>query len=250
VTRVPLVATAPDHAQLPLAVQEVASVLDQVMVELAPEEIVEGLNAMIAVGVGVAAFTLRAPAPMTPMVSSSTHRIAHHVLTLMLMLSRPIANRRETKILDGIRNTIRDSTVVAPEQSRIFRGVKIRAKCAYNDPCNSAHLALPSDELCGQLKFDSTVVRYSNSPRSTPEGASYVKTTLAVPFHDSSYIHSALVNLNCRSSFKDRGPYTFHNVRILWLHLMMIEMPDWERMTGGAIGANAARVTCTRQIPK
>ncbi len=95
-TRVPLVATAPDHAQLPLAVQEVASVLDQVMVELAPEVIVEGLNAMTAVGVGVAASTLRAPAPMTPMVSSSTHRIAHHVLTLKL--EHPIGRRRAKRM--------------------------------------------------------------------------------------------------------------------------------------------------------
>jgi hypothetical protein len=84
VTREPLVATTPDHAQLPLAVQDVASVLDHVMVELAPEEIVEGLNAMTAVGVGVAASAWRAPAPMIPMMIGTNHRIESHARILTL----------------------------------------------------------------------------------------------------------------------------------------------------------------------
>ena len=46
----PLVATAPDQAQLPLAVHEVAFVLDQVRVELPPETIVDGLSATATVG--------------------------------------------------------------------------------------------------------------------------------------------------------------------------------------------------------
>ncbi len=83
-TRVPLVATVPDHAQLPLAVQEVASVLDHVIVELAPEVIVEGLNAMSTVGVGVAASALRAPAPMIPMMIGTNHRIESHARILTL----------------------------------------------------------------------------------------------------------------------------------------------------------------------
>jgi len=78
VTRVPLVATTPDHAQLPLAVQEVAFELDKAIVELAPEGIVEGLNAMTAVGFGVAASASRTPAAVTSTVSNSIHRIARH----------------------------------------------------------------------------------------------------------------------------------------------------------------------------
>jgi len=92
VSRAPLVVTTPDHAQLPLAMQDVASALDQVMVELAPEEIVEGFKAMAAVGLGVAASTLRTPAPTTPMVSSSNHRIERHARTLTLI--RQTAARR------------------------------------------------------------------------------------------------------------------------------------------------------------
>jgi hypothetical protein len=95
VTRVPLVETTPDHAQLPLAVQDVASVLVHVIVELAPEEIVEGLNAMTAVGVGVAASALRTPAPTTPMVSSSNHRIERHARTLTPI--RQTAARRQLR---------------------------------------------------------------------------------------------------------------------------------------------------------
>jgi hypothetical protein len=84
VTREPLVATTPVHAQLPLAVQDVEFVLDHVILELAPEEIVEGLNAMTAVGVGVAASTLRTPAPIIPMASSINHRILPRVWTRIL----------------------------------------------------------------------------------------------------------------------------------------------------------------------
>jgi hypothetical protein len=47
---VPLIASAP--VQPPLAVQEVAFVLDQVRVELAPEETVVGLADSVTVGAG------------------------------------------------------------------------------------------------------------------------------------------------------------------------------------------------------
>ncbi len=47
---VPLTASVPD--QPPLAVQEVALVLDQVRIELLPEAIVVGLAVSVAVGVG------------------------------------------------------------------------------------------------------------------------------------------------------------------------------------------------------
>ena len=47
---VPLIASAP--VQPPLAVQEVAFVLDQVRVELAPEEMVVGLADSVTVGAG------------------------------------------------------------------------------------------------------------------------------------------------------------------------------------------------------
>lgn len=80
----PLVATLPDHAQLPPAVQDVAFVLDQLIVELPPEEIVEGLNAMVAVGVGVAADAWRPPAPSNPMAIGSSHLIACRVGMLAL----------------------------------------------------------------------------------------------------------------------------------------------------------------------
>jgi hypothetical protein len=76
---------APDHDQLPLAMQDVAFVLDQVTVDLPPEEIVEGLKAMTAVGIGVAASTLRAPAPSTPMASSSDHRNNARIPVLILI---------------------------------------------------------------------------------------------------------------------------------------------------------------------
>ena len=46
----PLIASAP--VQPPLAVQEVAFVLDQVRVELAPEEMVVGLADSVTVGAG------------------------------------------------------------------------------------------------------------------------------------------------------------------------------------------------------
>jgi hypothetical protein len=39
VTREPLVATTPFHAQLPLAMQDVVFVLDHVIVDLAPEDV-------------------------------------------------------------------------------------------------------------------------------------------------------------------------------------------------------------------
>jgi len=124
VTRVPLVATTPDHAQLPLAVHDVASVLDQVIVELAPEEIVEGLNAITAVGVGVAASTLRVPTPITPMASSSGHRIERHAWRLTL-----------------IRQTAARASCAPSEKP---------AQCT--DPCNYFHLTLHSDDLCNHLK--------------------------------------------------------------------------------------------------
>ncbi len=47
---VPLTASVPDHP--PLAVQEVALVLDQVRIELLPEAIVVGLAVSVAVGAG------------------------------------------------------------------------------------------------------------------------------------------------------------------------------------------------------
>ena len=47
---VPLIASAP--VQPPLAVQEVAFVLDQVRVELPPEEMVVGLADSVTVGAG------------------------------------------------------------------------------------------------------------------------------------------------------------------------------------------------------
>ncbi len=53
---VPLTASVPD--QPPLAVQEVALVLDQVRVELLPEAIVVGLAVSVAVGAGGAAVTV------------------------------------------------------------------------------------------------------------------------------------------------------------------------------------------------
>jgi hypothetical protein len=87
---------APDHDQLPLAVQDVAFVLDQVMVELPPEEIVEELNAMTAVGIGVAASTLRTAAPSTPMASSSDHRNNARIPVVILILPTTAMIARST----------------------------------------------------------------------------------------------------------------------------------------------------------
>ena len=92
-TREPPVATTPFHDQLPLAVQDVAFVLDQVIVELAPEEIVEGLNEMTTVGVRVSAFTLPVPAAIPPIARRRNDRIAHHIRTLAC----PIAARRRNR---------------------------------------------------------------------------------------------------------------------------------------------------------
>jgi len=72
VTSVPLVAIVPLHAQLPLAVHEVALVLDQVMVESPPETIVDGLKVMVAVGAAVAAAAVHAPTTKS-MESRSIH---------------------------------------------------------------------------------------------------------------------------------------------------------------------------------
>jgi hypothetical protein len=65
VTSVPLVATAPFHAQLPLAVHEVAFVLDQASVELLPELIVDGVRVIETVGAGVAARAMCVPPGIT-----------------------------------------------------------------------------------------------------------------------------------------------------------------------------------------
>ena len=82
--REPPVATTPFHDQLPLAVQDVAFVLDHVIVELAPEEIVGGLNEMTTVGVSVSACTLPTPAAIPPIVRMSTDRIAQHIRSLVV----------------------------------------------------------------------------------------------------------------------------------------------------------------------
>jgi hypothetical protein len=89
VTLEPPGATIPFHAQLPLAVHVVAFVLDQVIVELAPEEIVEGLNEMTTAGASVSASTLPAPAANPPIARRKRHRIANHILTFAC----PIATR-------------------------------------------------------------------------------------------------------------------------------------------------------------
>jgi hypothetical protein len=89
VVRVPLVATTPVQAQLPLAVQEVASVLDQVIAELAPDVIVEGLNAIVTVGTGVAAAATRVPMPINVMMSISGHAARQCDATILVVVIIP-----------------------------------------------------------------------------------------------------------------------------------------------------------------
>jgi hypothetical protein len=54
VTAVPAVAFVPLHDQLPLALHDVALVLDQVIVDSPPETIVDGLSVMAEVGAAAA----------------------------------------------------------------------------------------------------------------------------------------------------------------------------------------------------
>jgi hypothetical protein len=54
------------------------SALDQLIVELAPDVIVEGLNAMMTVGTGVAAETMRVPIPVIAIMSTRGHALARH----------------------------------------------------------------------------------------------------------------------------------------------------------------------------
>jgi hypothetical protein len=155
---------------LPLAVQDVAFVLDQVMVELAPEEIVEGLNAMTAVGITVLELTLRTPAQIAPMATNDvinrpTRGSTPYSFTLVEQW--PIALRFATRTLHRV-----DGIALACEYridlKRFARAIfslnrsTCRSKARNRIALDASVLA--RNRVCGSARHLETAQRQDTSP--------------------------------------------------------------------------------------